>query len=132
MRVDGYGPSLEVRHCKIHFLTIDRWQPSSSILEYNALDQIEWRRPSTTNHAVLHNNNIESSAAYLFRVASTSDQTTAVDATGNYWGAAATAQMQASTQNISAIYDFYDNTSLVMVNYSGYSTTPIAGAGPNW
>ncbi len=40
--------------------------------------------------------------------------------------------MEANTENISAIHDFYDDASLVKVDFSGYLTEPIAEAGPDW
>lgn len=51
---------------------------------------------------------------------------------GDGFGAAATAETRANTQNIAAIFDFFDDTSLVRVNYSGFLSSPVPGAGPDW
>lgn len=51
---------------------------------------------------------------------------------GDGFGAAATAEMRANTQNIAAIFDFFDDTSLVRVNYSGFLSSPVPGTGPDW
>ena len=48
------------------------------------------------------------------------------DATGNYWGAAATAEMEegGNPKNISTIYDKHDDDRLWEVDYAGWLTEP--------
>jgi hypothetical protein len=55
-----------------------------------------------------------------------------LDATGNYWGEEATDQMETSgpDANIAAIEDYYDDFTLGKVDYSGWLSDPVPGAGP--
>lgn len=131
MRVNGYSGPFQIKNCELDSLSIDRWRPSNS-LEYNNIKSMVWNRPSTTQTAALHFNNLDSAEPVLFRVGRPSDGSQVVDATGNYWGAAATAEMQANTQNIAAVFDFFDDTSLVRVDSSGFLSSPVPGAGPDW
>jgi hypothetical protein len=134
MYVEGYSSDqgVKIEHCDIDMLSIDRWVPTKSSLSYNELGTLHWTRPSTTNSAELHNNNFVGLGALLTLGADSGSTGLDVDATGNYWGPTATAQMQASQQNITAIHDFFDDTNLMIVDFSGYLTTPVADAGPDW
>ena len=130
-RLDGWGGPIEITSNQIDLLDVDRWRPTMNTLEYNNLLEILWRRPSTSSYAELHNNNIDSTAPLLLSLTASSS-TTDVDATGNYWGAAATAEMDLSINNITAIHDIWDDFGLVLVDYSGYLPSPVPGAGPDW
>lgn len=125
------GP-LEIKNCQLDSISIYGWDPAQNKLEYNNIKQLTWYEPSSSgNTAELHNNNIVSTAPLSLRVGSPSDGIGAVNATANYWGSA-TSEMDAGTTNVAAIFDFYDDTSLVRVDYSGFLTSPVVGAGPNW
>jgi hypothetical protein len=132
MTLDGYSSSVSLYRNSIDSILIDRWTSSENSMDFNKLKSILWRRPSTNGAAVLHNNNIESSEGISLRLRDVSYTTALVNATGNYWGPQATAEMQAGTTNISRIYDFYDDTSLVRVDWSGFLTSPVPNAGPDW
>ena len=129
--MNGYEWPVEITHCQIDVFFIDRWHPDNT-LEYNTLKQITWYRPTETKPAVMHNNNIDSAASPLLRVDRGCDVIGVVDATGNYWGATATAQMASSAYNITAIFDNWDDATLDRVDFAGYLTAPVVGAGPDW
>jgi hypothetical protein len=134
MNLNGYSfaNGVKVEHCEINAITLDRWVPTNSSLAYNRIHALTWNRPSTTNVAELHNNNFVGTGTLLTVGTDSGGSGADLNATGNYWGVAATAEMQASQQNITGIHDFHDNTNLVIVNYSGYLTSPVVGAGPDW
>mgnify|MGYP004122240987 FL=1 len=90
-----------------------------------------WSRPSTSSQAVLNYNNIDSSEPTLLKLTG-SDGHERVDAANNYWGAATTAELVAGTTNITAIHDFWDDFNLVEVDFSGFLTSPVSSAGPDW
>jgi hypothetical protein len=133
MYVEGYTGPTTIQHNEIQYLEIDRWQPVTSDLSYNKLHRLHWTRPSTTNAARLRNNNFIDGAQHVLTLgADTGGNGASVDAKGNYWGPTTTEQMRSGQTNISAIHDFHDDTNLVVVDYSGFLTSPVPSAGPDW
>ena len=127
----GGSGQLEIKNCQLDSISIKGWGPAQNKLEYNNIKQLTWYYLPWENTAELHNNNIVSTAPVSLRVGSPSDGIGVLNATANYWGSA-TSEMEAGTANVAAIFDFYDDTSLERVDYSGFLTSPVVGAGPNW
>ena len=135
LTVDGYanfGP-VSITNCEFDTLIIDRWNPLN-VLEYNIIRYLEWSRPSTSETSFLHNNNIlGTGAGFVFNISSASDGTASIDATNNYWGSLTNEiQEKGNNANISGFWDYYDDFSLVKIDYSSWHAAPIANAGPNW
>ena len=77
----------------------------------------------------LSGNNILASGAIAASIGSVN-----VDMRGNYWGPAATAEMEAkgSNQDVTFIQDIFNDINLGKVDYSGWKTESIPGAHPDW
>lgn len=136
--LDGYsiGSAYRIVHSAFDFLQLDRWW-SMNDLSFNTIRTLEWERPSTTQTASLHNNSIfdpDGNYSYALSVTSESETTAPLDATGNYWGPELTEEMQTANDeaNISGILDFYDDFTLVEVDYSRFLTSPPENVGPDW
>lgn len=132
--VSGYTENGELFSNQIHRLEIDRWSPSF-VLSHNNITQLGLSRPTqATDDAEFHQNNLGGpGVAIALVVSSGNPDEPPVDASANYWGATATAQMSSlgSSANISAISDFYDDPEQTRVDYAGWLLSPAA-AGPDW
>lgn len=137
--LNGYAigsSAYRMRNNAIEYLNVDRWAPMNE-LSFNTIRTVEWQRPSTTQTASLHNNSIydpDGGYTYAMRISWESETSDPVDATGNYWGPSLTEEMMQAGDgaNISGIFDFYDDFTLVEVDYSGFLTEPPEGVGPDW
>ncbi len=120
---DGSAPT-EMRRCEVQSLEFPT-DFTGMIIAGNTLRGVQ-----AGSAGALSGNNILSMAATpMVRVAVNN-----VDLRGNYWGETVTAEMVAkgANANISVIKDIFDDVTLGKVDYSGWLTTPVAAALPDW
>ncbi len=102
---------------------------SGNILTYNRILGSTYSVNAQWNSQnVYHYNSFGDASQYAFFCSNSYNQ----DAQYNYWGSAATAQMNsgANPKNISAIYDKYENAGNGTVNYSGFYAGPTVNMPP--
>jgi hypothetical protein len=129
----GGASDVQVQHCRIDGISIGGWPggfSNSSHLEFNDFQSVKWMMTAGDVQPTFDNNNISPDQFTIF--SASGDYSVSIDATGNYWGAAATAEMTAGTANISLIHDALDDPLCPRVDYSGFLAAPVAGAGPDW
>jgi hypothetical protein len=124
------GP-FSLTNCQINNMIIRMWSTGNRI-EYNNINYISFHTPENT---AIHNNNIVNNASSIV-IENTykRDEADSFDASFNYWGPDVTEEMNAkgNDANISVIKDWYDDFTLVRINYSNWLSVPIPGAGPDW
>lgn len=76
----------------------------------------------TSDHPEINNNNIFNNSAFIELYNDNAQGSANVGSTNNWWGTVNDADIQAK------IYDWFDNNSLGIVNYSPYLTTPDTAA----
>ncbi len=121
-----------IRNCDIAELEIARFK-ESAVIELNNFGYVEWTDPRY-GPKINYSNFLTDPGEIALRLTDVTASSVDVDATHNYWGAEATAQMDAegANANIDAIHDYYDDSSLPAVLYDNWSSDPIPDAGPSW
>lgn len=132
LNISNMTSSYTVRNCDIGALEIERFK-DSALIEYNNFGTIEWTDPRS-GPKINYSNFFTDPGEIAIRITDVSGSSQDVDATHNYWGPEATAQMDdlGPNANIDVIHDYYDDSALKAVLYDNWSRDPVPDAGPSW
>jgi hypothetical protein len=131
LTVNLFSGSYEITNCSIEQMYGARFGVGT-VIEYNTFEYVEWRDPQNTT--LRYNNFIPAAGAVALKVLGSTAASTNINAPSNYWGSAATQQMEqlGATADIDVIDDFYDDFDQVMVDYGTWNGSAVTAAGPDW